>query len=83
MYLTLVQPCPLLDRDGGYGSWGSWASCSVTCGIGTKIRTRACDNPTMEGSGLACSGDSDDSTTCIQPACEGKLTNSTNEYMNQ
>lgn len=69
--MTLV--IPISDRDGGYSDWGAWSSCSVTCGKGTKTRTRACDNPTKEGAGLDCSGDNQDTDTCILSACEGNL----------
>jgi hypothetical protein len=40
--------------DSGWGSWGTWASCSQTCGIGTRTRTCVCDNPAPENGGLPC-----------------------------
>ncbi|KAK3584782.1 hypothetical protein CHS0354_021242 [Potamilus streckersoni] len=30
---------------GGWGEWGSWTSCSRTCGRGIMYRQRKCDNP--------------------------------------
>ncbi|XP_061164503.1 uncharacterized protein LOC133173534 [Saccostrea echinata] len=43
--------CP---RHGEWGSWDTWNSCTVTCGGGTKIRSRECNNPSPLNSGNNC-----------------------------
>ncbi|KAL4231142.1 Thrombospondin type 1 repeat-containing protein [Mactra antiquata] len=58
--------CPV---DGGFTAWSSWTACSVTCGTGTKDRSRTCDNPAPQNGGLDCSGDTDETTTCDEAAC--------------
>ncbi|XP_078329359.1 thrombospondin-2-like isoform X3 [Crassostrea virginica] len=55
--------------NGVWGSWYGWGSCSVTCGGGTKHRTRSCDNPLPMYGGSSCSGSSVVSTTCITIGC--------------
>ncbi|XP_063443799.1 SCO-spondin-like isoform X2 [Mytilus trossulus] len=58
--------CPI---NGGYTSWTSWATCSVTCGGGTQGRTRSCTNPAPQYNGLSCSGAASDSQSCNTHNC--------------
>ncbi|XP_002737450.1 semaphorin-5A-like [Saccoglossus kowalevskii] len=40
---------------GGWGDWGLWEGCSVSCGTGVHYRFRQCNNPTpSEYGGRAC-----------------------------
>ncbi|XP_068730538.1 coadhesin-like isoform X2 [Montipora capricornis] len=48
-----MENCPV---DGGYGPWGAFSVCTVTCGGGTRERTRSCDNPKPEFGGKTCEG---------------------------
>ena len=51
--------------DGGWGSWGLWSSCSVTCGVGVKNRTRLCNNPSPKYKGYECPGIKVDEENCF------------------
>ncbi|KAL4222352.1 Cell wall integrity and stress response component 2 [Mactra antiquata] len=53
------------------GNWGSWSSmgCSTTCGTGTEIKQRLCDNPAPSGGGSSCFGMSLDVVTCDLGVC--------------
>lgn len=59
--------------DGGYSSWGQWSSCSVTCGGGTRSRSRTCTNPPPQFGGKDCSGlgSSSESEACERQCCSG------------
>ncbi|XP_076444113.1 adhesion G-protein coupled receptor G4-like [Babylonia areolata] len=57
--------------DGNWGSWGPYGSCSVTCGTGTKIRSRQCDNPPPFYGGSPCNGPSTDISECTAGSCPG------------
>ncbi|XP_045140613.1 A disintegrin and metalloproteinase with thrombospondin motifs 2 [Echinops telfairi] len=46
----------ILKRDGNWGAWSPFGSCSRTCGTGVKFRTRQCDNPHPANGGRTCSG---------------------------
>ncbi|XP_078326862.1 coadhesin-like [Crassostrea virginica] len=58
--------CPI---HGNWAAWGSWGSCTVTCGGGTKGRTRTCTNPAPQYLGNDCAGSASSSTTCNTHNC--------------
>ncbi|XP_035824221.1 uncharacterized protein LOC101853369 [Aplysia californica] len=54
-----------LPVDGNWGQWTSYGACSVTCGgVGTKTRTRACDDPAPQNNGEDCQGSGTESQSC-------------------
>lgn len=55
--------------DGGWSAWSAWGSCSVSCGGGTKTRTRTCTNPAPAYGGANCAGSSSESTSCNTHSC--------------
>ena len=63
----------ILPVNGAWADWGSWGSCSQTCGGGTQSRTRTCTNPAPVGSGSSCSGDSTSSQSCNTQNCPCKF----------
>ena len=62
--------------DGGYSHWTVFSECTKPCGIGTRFRTRTCDNPAPRFGGRNCSFLGDDKQTfrCNMNPCPGKLT---------
>lgn len=59
--------------DGVWSDWEEWGTCSLTCGDGTKMRSRTCDNPAPSNGGADCAGDADDTQACNDGACPGNL----------
>ncbi|KAI8497501.1 hypothetical protein Bbelb_248070 [Branchiostoma belcheri] len=57
--LTILYPV-----DGNWSDWGSWSSCSVTCGEGMWTRSRTCTNPAPANGGADCVGQAQESGTC-------------------
>ena len=41
----LVGPVAKNPRNGNWSEWSDWNSCSQTCNIGVRFRTRKCNNP--------------------------------------
>jgi len=57
--------------DGGWGSWGAWDQCSVSCGVGIQHRERQCNNPTPSLFGQHCFGHDIDDRICYNRPCSG------------
>ncbi|XP_060570798.1 uncharacterized protein LOC132729070 [Ruditapes philippinarum] len=60
------QKCPV---HGGWSDWSHWGTCSVTCGMGLKRRTRTCSNPTPSLGGNHCFGDRSEIQLCMPAPC--------------
>ncbi|XP_052703574.1 A disintegrin and metalloproteinase with thrombospondin motifs adt-1-like [Crassostrea angulata] len=61
-----TNACPI---DGNWASWGSYDTCTVTCGGGTQQRTRTCTNPAPQYGGADCSGATSSSQSCNTNPC--------------
>nr|XP_061790885.1 hemicentin-1-like [Nerophis lumbriciformis] len=59
-------PCPV---DGKWSSWMSWGACSVSCGGGTRHRTRFCASPAPQYGGRTCEGNDVHSDFCNSEPC--------------
>uniref|UniRef100_A0AAR2LHG3 SCO-spondin n=1 Tax=Pygocentrus nattereri TaxID=42514 RepID=A0AAR2LHG3_PYGNA len=57
------------EVDGGWTPWSVWSDCSVTCGRGTQIRSRACINPPPRNNGTHCSGPEQEAQDCHTALC--------------
>ena len=58
--------------DGRWGPFGSWSSCSKTCGGGIRTRQRECNNPPPSNGGVDCVGRTTRKRGCKKNACPGK-----------
>ncbi|KAJ8376139.1 hypothetical protein SKAU_G00067190 [Synaphobranchus kaupii] len=58
--------CPV---DGKWSSWVSWAACSVSCGGGTRQRTRSCASPAPQHRGRQCEGNDVHIDFCNSEPC--------------
>ena len=53
-----------------WNDWGSWGSCSASCGGGTQQRQRDVKQQAANG-GNACSGTSSEERSCNEDSCLG------------
>ncbi|KAK6177076.1 hypothetical protein SNE40_015254 [Patella caerulea] len=53
------------------GSWSDWSYsvCSVSCGGGTRTRSRKCNMPSPSSGGRICSGETSGDIPCGEQAC--------------
>nr|XP_022339173.1 brain-specific angiogenesis inhibitor 1-like [Crassostrea virginica] len=59
-----AQNCPV---DGMLSVWGNWTPCSVTCGSGSRVRSRACIPP--QHGGRDCHGLTYEMSKCSTSPC--------------
>ena len=64
-------PCCLVSVDGGWSEWAVLTDCSVTCGAGSQLRNRTCNNPVPVSNGLDCDGEPTDTQVCTAIPCDG------------
>ncbi|CAC5392265.1 ADAMTS1 [Mytilus coruscus] len=57
-------------RAGGWSDWGSWTTCSRTCGRGMIYRRRICNNPTPKNN-APCDGNEYEAEGCSLTPCVG------------
>ena len=60
------------EIDGAWSAWEGWGLCDVTCGSGSRARTRRCDAPPPKHGGDYCPGDAVQTSTCVLNTCPGK-----------
>ena len=53
-----------------WAQWSLWSSCSVTCGVGSQSRSRACNNGFAGDAG--CPGLASEQRTCNAGSCGGE-----------
>ena len=62
--------------NGGWGEWGSFSTCSQSCGGGIETRQRVCDSPSPSNGGESCPGDMEETRACNIGICvPGKFCN--------
>ena len=44
----------LIAINGGWSEWTEWSECSVSCGGGSQMRSRNCDQPAPAHGGADC-----------------------------
>ncbi|XP_038068317.1 uncharacterized protein LOC119737785 isoform X1 [Patiria miniata] len=54
---------------GEWSEWGSWGECTATCGVSTRYRERACDNPPPANGGTDCAGPANATEPCAVDPC--------------
>ncbi|XP_078681175.1 cartilage intermediate layer protein 2-like [Branchiostoma floridae x Branchiostoma belcheri] len=55
--------------DGMWSTWMAWSACSQSCGGGTQVRQRECDNPTPAAGGTSCVGSQQQTRQCSTWSC--------------
>lgn len=66
-------PLLMLSVDGQWSGWKPWSGCTRSCGSGIQTRARTCTNPSPAHGGQDCVGLGDETRTCNNNPCPGKL----------
>ena len=71
--VKLAEAAQIAELEGGWSDWSAYGDCSVTCGVGSKKRTRECMSPVPRNRGSACIGEDSETKGCEDIACSGML----------
>ncbi|NXU50379.1 HMCN1 protein, partial [Turnix velox] len=66
MQVCNKRRCPV---DGKWAAWSSWSTCSVSCGGGSRQRTRLCSDPAPQFGGHKCEGNDMQMDFCNSDPC--------------
>ncbi|NXY61032.1 HMCN1 protein, partial [Callaeas wilsoni] len=68
---TQLQLChrPRCPVDGKWSLWSSWSACSMSCGGGSRQRTRHCSDPAPQFGGHKCEGSDIQVDFCNSDPC--------------
>lgn len=69
LYIFVTEPLIFRPVDGKWSSWVSWGACSVSCGGGTRQRTRLCASPAPQNGGRQCEGNDVHIDFCNSEPC--------------
>lgn len=72
MYFTAPKTNVLMSNiSASWSEWGNFTACSVTCGIGERVRNRTCDalDPNINGT-LNCNGTDTETDHCVNKPCD-------------
>jgi len=58
--------CPV---NGNWGAFGAYSECSRSCGGGSLVRNRTCNNPAPSNGGAPCAGSNQDLVPCGTAPC--------------
>lgn len=67
IYVAGIFP---LKVDGVWNGWMQWSECTVSCGYGTRNRSRTCKGPYYKGK--ECDGPKDETESCNAFSCPGR-----------
>ncbi|NXJ63832.1 HMCN1 protein, partial [Rostratula benghalensis] len=66
MQVCNKRRCPV---DGKWATWSSWSACTVSCGGGSRQRTRHCSDPAPQSGGRKCEGNDIQIDFCNSDPC--------------
>ncbi|XP_060595435.1 coadhesin-like [Ruditapes philippinarum] len=76
--LCKQKPCDA--SNGGWSNWVTWSTCSESCGVGLKTRSRSCTNPVPGTHGDQCVGDPIQVGACNEEECQSDSSVAFNAY---
>ena len=74
---------PQVPVDGGFTNWGDFSPCRVTCGSGSRIRSRNCTNPPPTNGGQDCVGPRTQTQAYNRDACPSMYNNNIKIFNNE